>query len=638
MILLLACNPTPTALTLEAPAELFVQAGELASLEARVEGAETVLWSTGDGEELQGEVVEHRYEGGHFNAFVVATGADGEELSAAVRVTSTWPALDPPPRTAGSLVVFGDALAAILPDSSELFLVRGDQVESVPVCDRPRSLSVEGERLIVACEEDLLVSFSPQGSEQRPLPWGTRPRAALSLELYTEAIEDEGTLALVGEQLWVSRWRSPDGVGLIWREGQAIHLDPDLGPDSDVDARGVPSYLGTVAARPDGRAIVFGGLKANTERGLYNEGRPFTFDTVTRAKLVHLDTQTTERLPEPLFDNRDRVGALAYNPLGDVLAVAHFGTGVVDLLDAFSMVPLGGISRVGLGLDGLVWHEGLLYVLASLDGELIAYELVEGRATEVERVELPAEPIHPGQRVFYDASDTRMSASGYLSCGSCHLDGSTDRLTWDFTDRGEGLRNTSSMLGRAGVTPLHWSANFDEIQDFEKNIRESQGGTGFLSDEDWEATQAPLGAPKAGLSEELDALTDWLEQRTEYPRSPWREADGSLPEGAQRGEQVFLLAECDSCHVGPDFSDSGFVNGEPLLHDVNTLTDASGTRLGEELLGLDTPNLRGLHDTAPYLHDGSSPTVRKAILRMPGAEDLSSDQVDDLALFLLCLE
>ena len=637
MILLLACTTTQ-ALSLEAPHELFVQAGEEVLLEARVQGAETVLWHTGDGGLLEGPTVEHRYEGGHFNAFVVATSAEGEELSQPVRVTATWPALDPAPRTSGSLVVFGDALAAIVRDSSELFLVRDGEVEKVPVCEDPRSLSVDGDRLIVACGDLLVAVDADGGREERTLPWGTGARAALSLDLHTESARDEGVQALLGDELWTSRWRSPDGVAVVWKGDQVLTLDPDLGPDSDVDARGVPSYLGAAAVRPDGRAIAFGGLKANTQRGLYNEGRAFTFDTITRAKLVHLDTATGDRLPEPLFDNRDRVGALAYNPRGDLLAVAHFGTGVVDLLDAFTMVPLGGIAHVGLGLEGMVWHEGLLIVLASLDRQLIAYEVQDGLATERWRVDLPAPELHPGQRVFYDASDPRMSEGGYMSCGSCHLDGSTDRLTWDFTDRGEGLRNTSSMLGRAGAVPLHWSANFDEIQDFEKNIRESQGGSGFLDDQDWLATQDPLGAPKAGLSVEFDALADWLGQQDEYPRSPWREADGSLPDAALRGEQAFLEAGCDSCHSGPDFSDSAFVDGEPVLHDVDTLSEGSGARLGEPLTGLDTPTLRGVHDTAPYLHDGSAVTLRQAVVRMPGAEELSDDEVEDLVLYLLCLE
>jgi len=46
-----------------------------------------------------------------------------------------------------------------------------------------------------------------------------------------------------------------------------------------------------------------------------------------------------------------------------------------------------------------------------------------------------------------------------------------------------------------------------------------------------------------------------------------------------------------------------------LLHDVGTLRDSSGQRLNGPLLGIDTPTLLGLWDTAPYFHDGSAPTL-----------------------------
>ena len=35
---------------------------------------------------------------------------------------------------------------------------------------------------------------------------------------------------------------------------------------------------------------------------------------------------------------------------------------------------------------------------------------------------------------------------GYLSCATCHLDGGHDGRVWDFTGRGEGLRNVV-MIG-----------------------------------------------------------------------------------------------------------------------------------------------------------------------------------------------
>jgi uncharacterized protein (TIGR03382 family) len=182
---------------------------------------------------------------------------------------------------------------------------------------------------------------------------------------------------------------------------------------------------------------------------------------------------------------------------------------------------------------------------------------------------------------------------------------------------------------------VHWTANFDEIHDFEGDIRRSQGGSGFLEDDDWLATSDPLGEPKAGRSERLDALAAYVATFDSYPRSPWRTDDGSLTAEAARGQQLFLGLDCLSCHGGPHLTDSP----ERVRHDVGTLTEASGARLGEPLDGLDTPTLYGLHATAPYLHDGSAATVADT-LRVPGhgnAQGLSDADMDAVEAFLLQL-
>ena len=60
---------------------------------------------------------------------------------------------------------------------------------------------------------------------------------------------------------------------------------------------------------------------------------------------------------------------------------------------------------------------------------------------------------------------------------------------------GEGLRNTIDLRGRSGIGhgPLHWSANFDEVQDFENQIRNLAEGTGLISDG---IPHPPLGSPE----------------------------------------------------------------------------------------------------------------------------------------------
>jgi len=68
--------------------------------------------------------------------------------------------------------------------------------------------------------------------------------------------------------------------------------------------------------------------------------------------------------------------------------------------------------------------------------------------------------------------------------------GGQDGRVYDFSDVGEGLRNTADMRGRGDMEDglVHWTANFDEIQDFEHALREVFGGEGLMSDAEFAAT------------------------------------------------------------------------------------------------------------------------------------------------------
>ena len=119
--------------------------------------------------------------------------------------------------------------------------------------------------------------------------------------------------------------------------------------------------------------------------------------------------------------------------------------------------------------DGL-WaapEEDVLWVSCGFSRELVGLSLedLSGLPLEVARldlrpggVEVLAPEVLAGKQLFYRSSDVRMTRSGYIACGVCHLDGDDDRRVWDFTDRGEGLRNTISMRGsgrgRARADPL----------------------------------------------------------------------------------------------------------------------------------------------------------------------------------------
>jgi len=520
--------------------------------------------------------------------------------------------------------------------------------------DRPFGLVFSADRLYATLQgTGELLSIEPDsGSEDERIALGPDLRGLAWME---------GTLI-------ASRHRSPDTGGQWWTIDEATGhvsgytLEPDPGPDSDTNSRGIPGYLQRIAVRPDGRTAVFPGLKSNTERGLYLEGTARDPETTVRSILRHAVINSDEgelgsTAEEPLFDNRDLGTAAAYSPLGDVVFVAHQGTQMVDALDGWSMQRIGGFQHLGHGLSGLwVDPEGAtLWALLDFDRQLVALPIedLSESPTERARIDLLGALVDPmdesllaGQRLFHGSLDTRMSHDGYISCASCHLDGEDDGRTWDFTQRGEGVRNTTSLLGRTheGHGPLHWSGNFDEVQDFEIDMRLHMGGAGFLNEEDWVEHSEPLGLPKAGLSEELDDLAAYISSLRTLPRSPWRDAEGALTAEAARGEEIFHdpAVGCSECHLGDELTDSRWIEpGLPLLHDVGTLTDASGQRMSGELWGLDTPSLRGLHSTAPYLHDGSAPDVVSVLLdanpddRHGATSTLNDDQINDLAEYIL---
>ncbi len=167
------------------------------------------------------------------------------------------------------------------------------------------------------------------------------------------------------------------------------------------------------------------------------------------------------------------------------------------------------------------------------------------------------------------------------------------------------------------------------MQDFEFTIRELQAGTGLLED-----PHPALGLPNAGRSADLDALTAFIESLQPKP-SPFRYRDGTLTPEAQRGQAVFHRPDvgCAACHVPPLFTDL-------LLHDIGT-GHGPGELLGP---GFDTPSLRGLWHTAPYLHDGRAPTLRDVLVTHNPTDThgriahLSESELHDLVAFLHSVE
>ncbi|HXF60002.1 MAG TPA: Ig-like domain-containing protein, partial [Caldilineaceae bacterium] len=472
-----------------------------------------------------------------------------------------------------------------------------------------------------------------------------------------------------GQRLLVTRFISPD------THGEVVEVDPaafavrrtltlpfDPGPDTESSGRGVPNGLSAALVAPDGARLWVASRKHNIARGQQRDGQRLTFESTVRSMIAQIDLATGQELLSERhdFNNRDGPVAARFSPLGDYLFVVLEGSNAIEVLDAYSGQMITSIEGVGAAPQGLVFTSdgSKLFVHSWLTRSLLVYDVANilkpaarsarllGEISTVDKELLPAEVL-AGKRLFYNAEDPRMDRDEYMACASCHFDSRDDGRVWDRTAEGEGLRNTISLLGRGSPAHgrLHWSANFDEVQDFEHDIRAAFGGSGFLSDEMLaQGSRAhPLGDPKAGLSAELDALTAYVASLRTLPASPYRTVGGALTEAGVKGKAIFHEAGCAGCHGGPEFTDSP--NG--LLHDVGTLSAASGGRLGGPLAGLDTPSLRGLWLTPPYLHDGSAPTLMDVFTTRNAdgrhgalAEALAADPqaLDNLVAYLLQID
>ena len=320
---------------------------------------------------------------------------------------------------------------------------------------------------------------------------------------------------------------------------------------------------------------------------------------------------------------------LAFSSDGQRLHIVYLGSGDLSVIDLESRQALAHLE-VGDGPRGIVLtpDDRTAYVANALSGDVSVIDL--STYEEVKRIPVTTSPLSPelkrGKLLFISSRSTRISRDRWMSCESCHADGEQDGRTWQFP---YGPRNTTNLRGLAHTHPLHWSADRDEVQDFEFTIRELQAGTGLLED-----PHPELGLPNTGRSTDLDDLAAFVESLQSKP-SPFRRADGTLTPEAERGQVIFHRADvgCANCHVPPLFTDL-------LVHDIGT-GHGPGELLGP---GFDTPSLRGVWHTAPYLHDGRASTLQDVVLTHNPTDQhgqtaqLSEAELQDLVAFLRSLE
>lgn len=221
--------------------------------------------------------------------------------------------------------------------------------------------------------------------------------------------------------------------------------------------------------------------------------------------------------------------------------------------------------------------------------------------------------LRQGRRIFTYAGNPQLARAGRMACASCHPDGSQDGQVWIVP---QGPRQTPLLAGRlADTAPYGWNGEFETMeQKISFTIEHNLGGQG-------------LTAPQ------LAALQAWLlkglpePQVTTAPLTADQEAGKALFESVEVG--------CGSCHaagIGTDGSS----------HDVGTVSELEKnlTQFGAKPL-YDTPSLRAVGATAPYLHDGSAATLAEVLEKTKGkmghVETLTDAQKLQLIAYLQTL-
>ncbi|MEP7122970.1 MAG: hypothetical protein ABJE95_18730 [Byssovorax sp.] len=249
---------------------------------------------------------------------------------------------------------------------------------------------------------------------------------------------------------------------------------------------------------------------------------------------------------------------------------------------------------------------------------------------------MPADLRH-GQRLFYTANSAQfpITKNFWVACTSCHIEGGSDAVTWLFK---EGPRDTPSNAGGPINTGflLHQALRSD-VNQYDETIQAEQGGTYSLKQP----------AQKA----DLDALALYVNYGVSLPQNPNLAADGKLTDAQTRGQKTFASV-CATCHGGPFYTDSATGNptldfNKPiLLHDLGTCvkTGPNPDKIGVDVTNVthkacefDTPTLRGVFATAPYLHDGSARTLLDVVKRLPPSADLAPGDQSDLVEYLKTL-
>ena len=235
------------------------------------------------------------------------------------------------------------------------------------------------------------------------------------------------------------------------------------------------------------------------------------------------------------------------------------------------------------------------------------------------------EKIALGQKLFFDP---RLSGSGVISCATCHNPalGWSDGLAKGLGHMGGRLgRHTPTIIDVAYGEPYFWDGRAATLEDQAKGPLTSAAEMNMPAAQAISRLQSIPGYvaafeqafPGQGVSLDTFAAAVASYERTvvssSAPFDKWVLGDEqAVPAAAKRGFVLFNgKANCAVCHSGWRMSDDGF-------HDIGLPSaDRGRAAIAPGIVQLEhafkTPTLRNINQRAPYMHDGSMPTLAAVI-------------------------
>ncbi len=475
----------------------------------------------------------------------------------------------------------------------------------------------------------------------------------------------------------------------------AINLAPhETGFDADRTNFGGSATTPTFGFPNQLQAIAVKGTRAYLPNTSASPEAPVKFDVDTQAFLGVIDTNSNQELgafninlnlavkqqtaPPKLFlavpwavafengSNEGYVVSSASNVLAKIVLAGDGRPSVVsDNVTGGTRVREIGVGKNPQGLV-IASNDRRAYVMNYVSRDVSVIDLTRNPETVIATLQSAALPragtledrVHVGKELFntsvgvFDQVDPatnqpvrgRMANNGWQACVSCHPAGLTDGVIWQFPagPRKSIPLNTSFNPNNPNEARLlNYSAIFDEVNDFELNIRNVSGGQGVIIT-DTLTSVAPHPVVRAfdpanfgrrqltvrGVNA-LDAVTEYTKRGIRSPITGENAADPLV----QQGRQLFIQANCQACHGGSFWTNSirdfnppppanrlatGQAPEPPLqfvlsvLRRVGTFNAANPVEhtaanqaqrpLGAQ--GFNVPSLIGVGALGPYNHNG----------------------------------